>query len=103
MALSKLQANFLFAAMRGGGRHSADCAGQSRTANSLHSRSFVSITRHDGIFRDEFDVTRAGLEALLDYWMRKDAASGCIAYQKRRQEVEAVLASRFPEPLKLAA
>lgn len=37
-------------------------------------------------------VTTAGLKALADYWMRKDAASGCVAYQQHRQRVEAELA-----------
>lgn len=100
--LTKFQADFLFSAMieprstrRGGSG--------TRSGNRMFERGLLEVVEDDGIFRPLYRPSRAGLEALADYWMRKDAASGCLAYIERRREVEAALAARFPEPLKLAA
>lgn len=83
MTLTSPQATFLYKAMKG----TAEAVGSaSAVASRLRRRGQVEITA------EGWTPTRVGLEALLDYWMRKDAASGCIAYQRRRQEVETALA-----------
>jgi hypothetical protein len=93
--LTKPQADFLFRVMLE--PRTADGSAL-RVARNLERIELVELVPPMA-----YRATRLGLEALCYYWMLKDAASGCIAYMKHREEVEAALASRFPEPLKLAA
>ena len=94
--LTKPQADLLFSLMRN--EREPDGA-EWRVAGNLRAKGFVETAGRSQTFRP----TRAGLEALAYYWMLKDARSGCIAWAKYRQEVDAALAARFPEPLPLAA
>lgn len=84
--LTKPQERLLWRAMKGNGRVNVSGA-RWRTAHSLVAKGFLEFLGYE-----EFRVNLAGLEALGDFWMRKDAASGCIAYQQHRQTVEAAIA-----------
>lgn len=92
--LTKPQADLLFSLMRK--QRSADTA-ERAVCNRLRRRGYVELGDV------AWTPTSAGLEALADYWMRKDAVSGCLAYQLYRQEVDAALEARFPRALPIAA
>lgn len=94
--LTKPQADFLFRAMRGEGPRNV---GQMTVAARLVRRGLLAFVGPNCVR----EPTREGLEALAYYWMLKDARSGCLAYAQHRQEVDAALAARFPEPLLKAA
>lgn len=100
--LTKYQADFLFRVMRTPGTTAKGRSG-TRSGNRLAERGLLETVEDDGLFRPVYRPSRLGLEALAYYWALKDAATGSIANMERRQEVDAALAARFPEPLKIAA
>ena len=88
-ALTKPQANLLLKSVRAAGMVYVSRQ-RVRTASTLCRLGyFYKAESSEG-----YSHTRAGLEALADYWMRKDAASGCMAYRLTREEVEAALAEQ---------
>lgn len=88
--LTKPQVSFLTNAMRrpvtlyGSGNY--------RTAGSLKRQSLIAEAGHSDLSHGVlYRPTALGLKALLDYRSRRYAKSGCIAYLRDMQEVEAAI------------
>lgn len=87
------QASLLLKSVRADGMVYA-AGGRLRTATNLVRKGYLTEGASTGYSTGQsgYCHTVAGLEALADYWMRKDAVSGCMAFRLTREEVEAALA-----------
>jgi hypothetical protein len=95
--LTKPQADLLFGVMK------QDAARAAAPGPAVRRRMMLAGYIALATSSTGYSLTREGFAALLYYWRVKDANSGRMCDMERRQEVEAALAFRFPEPLKLAA